>query len=144
MHCVDVNVLLHASFSGSALHVQSRALLMSLRRSGEQVTIPSLVVSGFLRVSTDRRVFDPPKSPDEAIAFVESLTASPSVVIVEPGVRHWAIFRDLVREHGLRGPDVTNAYLAAVALEYGATWVSYDRGFARFRGLHWKNPADRA
>jgi len=141
MHCVDVNVLLYASFSGSVHHEQARDLLNGLRRSGEQLTVPSVVVSGFMRVATDRRVYDPPKSADEAIAFIESVLASPTVGIVEPTARHWSIFRDLVREHGLRGPDVPDAYLAAIALERGATWVSYDRGFARFRGLQWLNPA---
>jgi toxin-antitoxin system PIN domain toxin len=122
-------------------HAQARDVLIELRRSAAQLAIPSMVISGFIRVATNRRVFDPPMNSDEAIAFVESPLASPTVSVVEPSGRHWTIFRDLVREHALRGPDITDAYLAAMALERGATWVSYDRGFARFRGLQWLNPA---
>ena len=32
--------------------------------------------------------------------------------------------------------------LAAAALEVNATWVSFDRGFSRFKALRWLNPAD--
>jgi predicted nucleic acid-binding protein len=31
---------------------------------------------------------------------------------------------------------------AAVAVEHGATWISKDRDFARFRGLRWRHPLD--
>jgi len=143
-HSVDVNVLLHASFTGSPLHEQSRDLVELLAREGDQLLIPSPVASGFLRLATDRRAFTPPKQPREAVAFLDALLATPTVSLVEPGRRHWPIFRSLIDEHALRGPDVSDAYLAAIAIERGATWVSYDRGFARFRGLRWLDPASPA
>jgi predicted nucleic acid-binding protein len=59
---------------------------------------------------------------------------------VRPGERHWGIFHDLVSQHGLRGNDIPDAYLAALALEQGATWVTTDRGFARYEGLRLLDP----
>jgi hypothetical protein len=53
---------------------------------------------------------------------------------------HWSIFRDLVASHRLRGNDVPDAYLAAIALEAGATMATLDRGFARFAGLRLADP----
>ncbi|MCX6431338.1 MAG: hypothetical protein NTX29_00645 [Actinobacteria bacterium] len=36
---------------------------------------------------------------------------------------------------------VTEVYLAACAMSLNATWVSFNRGFARFSGLTWSQPA---
>ena len=61
-------------------------------------------------------------------------------VRVRAGERHWPNFRGLVEQHGLRGNDIPDAYLAALALEQGATWVTTDRGFARYEGLRLLDP----
>jgi len=140
---VDVNVLLHASFDGSPVHAQAQDVLReSVGGGGGALLVPSVVASGYLRLSTDRRVFRNPKRPCDALAFLDALLGAPSVSLSEPGARHWSLFRGLVEEHSLTGPDVPDAYIAALAMERGATLVSYDRGFARFRGLRWLNPAE--
>lgn len=41
--------------------------------------------------------------------------AHPTVVIVEPGGRHWEILRPLLHTVQARGPRVADAHLAAVA-----------------------------
>jgi toxin-antitoxin system PIN domain toxin len=102
----------------------------------------SVVVSGFLRVATDRRVFIDPLDPAAALAFIDSLLASSAVSILDPGPRHWGQFRQMVQEYRPSSVDMTDVYLAAAALEVNATWVSFDRGFARFKALRWLNPAD--
>jgi len=35
---------------------------------------------------------------------------------------------------------VPDAYLAALAIEHGATWVTLDRAFRRFTGLRTESP----
>jgi predicted nucleic acid-binding protein len=47
----------------------------------------------------------------------------------------------LVDEVGARGNIVTDAWYAALAIEHGCTWISFDRDFARFPGLDWRAPA---
>jgi len=63
-------------------------------------------------------------------------------VPVRPGARHWSIFRKLWHDASARGNLVPDAFLAALAIEQGATWVTTDRGFARFPGLRWRVPLE--
>jgi len=78
-------------------------------------------------------------------AYCERLTmllAAPAATRVSAGERHWDSFRALCGEIGARGPDISDAFLAAVAIEQNATWLSADRGFARFPRLRWRHPLD--
>lgn len=56
------------------------------------------------------------------------------------GPRHWGIFRALCADAGAKGNLVPDAYLAAMAIESGCEWVTTDRDFSRFSGLHWRYP----
>ena len=91
---------------------------------------------------TNHRVYVEPTPPELAVAFCEAVLAAPAAVPIRPGARHWAIFTDLCRNVGARGNTVPDAYLAALAIEHGATWVTTDRGFARFPGLRWRPPLE--
>lgn len=141
LHCVDVNVLVQACLAASPRHDQARSWLLAHRAAPEGLGLFSVVVSGFLRVATDRRVFSEPLDAASAVSFIDSLMASPAVSILDPGPRHWGLFRQMVLDDRPRSVDMTDVYLAAAALEINATWVSFDRGFARFRELRWCNPA---
>jgi toxin-antitoxin system PIN domain toxin len=101
-----------------------------------------LVLAGFVRIVTHPRVFDPPSSIDEALAFVETLRERPNRVGVSPGERHWTIFSDLCRRSGARGNLVPDAYLAALAIESGAEWITTDGDYARFPGLRVRHPLE--
>jgi hypothetical protein len=142
MHAVDVNVLLAAVSTSHPHHVSARVTLEQLLAGAEPVGFPDVVLSGFLRLATSRAVFPQPLNPDEAWAAIDAVTGSPAARAFTPGPRHWGIFRGLCERYHLRGGDVTDAYLAAQAIEQHATWVSFDLGFARFRELTWLNPAD--
>jgi len=41
----------------------------------------------------------------------------------------------------VKGNLVTDAYLAALAIESGCEWISTDGDYARFKGLTWRRPA---
>lgn len=138
MHCVDVNGRVQAS----PRHHEARAWRLQQRSNPSGFGLFSVVVSGFLRVATDRRVFSEPLDPADAVAFIDGLTASPAVSLLKPGPGHWQRFREMVLAYRPASVDMTNIYLAAAAIEAHATWVSFDRGFARFRQLRWVNPAD--
>ena len=137
MHCVDVNVLVQAAMAAAPQHALARTWLQNQRLAPDGLGLFSLVLSGFLRVTTDRRVFSEPLDPAEAMAFIDSLLASPAVSVLEPGPRHWGMFRGMGLAHRPGAVDMTDVYLAAAALEINSTWVSFDRGFARFRALRW-------
>jgi uncharacterized protein len=142
MLCVDVNVLIYAHRSDLDEHSDYRDLLERLVNDTEPVGIPDLGLVGFVRVVTNRRIFAEPTSADEAWTAVDALLAAPSATRLSPGERHWTLFRELAADIDARGNDISDAYLAAYALENNATWLSADRGFARFRRLRWTHPLD--
>ncbi len=97
-------------------------------------------LSGLVRIVSHPRVFRPPSPIDDALGFVEDLFAQPTVVRLNPGLRHWTTFAGLCRESGATGNLVPHAYLAALAIEQGCELVANDADFARFKGLRWRHP----
>jgi predicted nucleic acid-binding protein len=81
-----------------------------------------------------------PSTLEEAFGFCEDLFSQPHCQVIEPGERHWEIFQRLCIEADVRGPRVTDAYFAALAIEWGCEWITLDRDYARFRGLRWSVP----
>ncbi|WP_343600475.1 TA system VapC family ribonuclease toxin [Mycobacterium sp.] len=142
MLCVDVNVLVYAHREDLAGHDDYRRLLERLANDDQPLGLPDVALAGFVRVTTNRRVFTEPTSTADAWRAVESLLAAPAAVRLVPGERHWTLFRRLAADIDARGNDVADAYLAAYALENNATWLSADRGFARFRRLRFYHPLD--
>jgi hypothetical protein len=142
MRFVDVNVLVHAHRPDSEHHSRYREWLDAARRAPEPLGLGSVVASGFLRVVTNPRVFRDPTPIDIALGFIEALGAGPATLAVDPGERHWSIFSDLCRRVNAKGNIIPDAYLAAVAIEHGATLVTADRGYGRFPGLRWEHPLE--
>lgn len=135
MRCVDVSVLVHAHRVEAPEHERYLGWLDAVRVGPEPVGLSDLVLSGFLRVVTHPKVFRDPSPLDVAIEFADHLRASPACVPVAPGERHWEIFSDLCRRADARGNLVPDAFLAALAIEHNATFVTADRGFHRFPSL---------
>jgi toxin-antitoxin system PIN domain toxin len=109
-----------------------RAWLEDRLNGHEQVGLVESVLASVVRIATHPRIFDPPSTPVQAVEFVDALRGAPNAAVVRPGSRHWTIFTELVTQHRVRGNDVPDAYLAAIALESGATVASRDRGLARY------------
>lgn len=101
-----------------------------------------LILSGFLRVITNARAFDPPMALERALAAADALRSRPNCVVVSPGQRHWEIFSRLCLVAGVKGNLVPDAYLAALAIESGSEWITTDRDYARFPDLRWRHPLE--
>ncbi|CAN5339575.1 type II toxin-antitoxin system VapC family toxin [soil metagenome] len=142
MRCVDVNVLVYAHRPEAPDHDRYRAWLDDARTSHEPLGVNDLVLSGFLRIVTHPRVFRDPSPLETALEFAEALRTAPRALPLAPGRRHWGIFVRLCRSTEVRGNLVPDAFLAAVAIERGATWYSADRSFARFAELRWRHPLE--
>ena len=142
MRCFDANVLVYAHRADLPEHEDYRALLERLANDDEPLGLPDIALSGYLRVITNRRIFTEPTTPSNAWDSLEAMIAAPATMRLRPGERHWALFRELAQDIDARGNDVPDAYLAAYAVENNATWLSADRGFARFRRLQWRHPLD--
>ncbi len=138
----DVNVFVYAMRQDSPYHQVYLDWLERVLGDDALVGVSEMVLSSAVRIVTNHRIFVEPSSTEDALAFCESVLAAPSSIEVRPGERHWGIFVRLLRKTRARGNDVADAYLAAMALEHGATWVTRDRGFARFDGLRIFDPGD--
>jgi toxin-antitoxin system PIN domain toxin len=136
----DVNVLIYAFRSDTAHHAQSKQWLDDVIAGEAQFGVSPLELTAVARIATNPRVFKIPSPVEEAFAYCDSLLNQPNCSPVLPGERHWAIFKRLCIETGTRGPRTTDAWFAALAIEHGSTWVTYDRDYARFPGLRWQQP----
>lgn len=144
MLCVDVNVLVYAHRADVPEHEAYRATLERIANGDEALGVPDATLAGFMRVVTNRRIFVEPTAPATAWRAVDLLLDAPAARLLKPGERHWEHFRRLAQEIDARGNDLADAHLAAYATENGATWLSADRGFARFSRLRWRHPLDVA
>lgn len=140
MLLADVNAFVYAHRPESPRAKEHRTWLQDALAGTEPFGVSELVLSAFLRIVTNHRVFREPTPPQTALSFCSVVLDAPSSVPVRPGVRHWGIFAELCTAVGARGNTVPDAYLAALAMEHGATWVTTDRDFARFPGLRWRTP----
>ena len=136
----DVNVLVYAHRADAPGHAAYREWLETLLNSDQAYGYSDLVLSGFLRVVTHPRVFNPPSDLTSALAFAEIIRSQLNAVSITPGERHWLIFKQLCETAGIKGNLVPDAYLAALAIESGSEWVTTDRDYSRFPGLKWRHP----
>jgi uncharacterized protein len=140
---LDANLLLYAYNADAPQHPRARPWLEKLFASPEWVGIPWLTLWAFVRISTNPRLTPAPLPAREAFRIVRTLLAQPRVTVLEPGPRHAEILERMAVENQATGPLVTDAVLAALAIEHGGTLASADRGFARFEKLRWINPLER-
>ena len=136
----DANVLLYAVNSDAPNHTAARSWLDGALSGGETIAFPWAVLLAFLRLATHPAVFPLPLGADAAIARVREWLRQPAATVAEPGSRHLEILAALVEESGVAGNLVSDAHLAALAIELDAELVSFDRDFARFAGLRWSVP----
>lgn len=142
MILLDANVLLYAYNSSFDRHKVARAWLESALTRQEPIRLSWMGIVAFVRISTNHRAFEHPLSTEEACAAVSSWLSWPSVEILEPGEKHWAVLNDVLAKHQLRGPVVTDAHIAALAIEHGARLCTSDGDFDRFENLKTLNPFD--
>ena len=109
-------------------------------RGDAQFGVTTLALSAVARIVTNPRAFPQPSPIEEVFAYCENLMSQPHCTIVSPGERHWAIFTRICAEAGIRGPKITDAWFAAVAIEHSCTWITFDRDYARFPELDWREP----
>jgi len=141
---LDANILLYAYDSKSTLHVVAREWLEAALSDVTPIGLPWQSVLAFLRISTDLRLAGARLTVEQATQLVESWLEQPNVLLLPTTGDHWPIFRRMLDEGQARGPLVSDAHLAALAIENGAVLHTTDRDFARFSGLRWHNPLARA
>ena len=142
MKLLDANILLYAYDSSSPHHAACRPWLDAALNSEEAVAVPWQALLAFVRIATNSRAVRRPLSGRDACGIVSSWLERPNVAVVGPGDQFWAIFQAQVADAQVSGPLVTDAALAALAFEHGATLCSTDSDFRRFRGLKLLDPTE--
>jgi uncharacterized protein len=121
----DVNVLVALAWPNHVHHERARAWFEESHRQG-WATAP-VTESGFVRVSSNRRVIPAATRPDAAIRLLREMTAL-------PGHAFWADDISIARsrwiaaERLLGHGQVTDAHLVALALRHRGKLVTFDRG----------------
>jgi uncharacterized protein len=137
---IDANILLFAVDRTSRFHEVAAQWLTEQLRGARRVGLPWQTLGAFLRISTHPRAAERPLAPQEAWSFVEDwLSAGPSW-IPEPTERHAEVLGSLILSYEVRGNLMSDAQLAALAIEHGLTLCSADTDFARFAEIRWENP----
>jgi uncharacterized protein len=137
---VDANILLYAVDASSQFHEPARNWLESSLNEPSRVGLPWVSLLAFQRISTHPRASTRPLSPRQAWSFVADWLDADAAWVPVPGERHAEIIRDLIVTGDLRGNLVTDAHLAALAIEHGVGVCSTDSDFARFPQVTWVNP----
>jgi toxin-antitoxin system PIN domain toxin len=132
----DVNVLIYAFRPDEPNHPVARPWLEQVIQRDAKFALSKMLLSALVRVTTNRRSYPMPAQLDQAFGFADDLMKQPHCMLIEPGEHHWDIFRRLCVETGTRGGDVTDAWYAALAIEWGCEWVTFDRDFLKFPGLN--------
>jgi hypothetical protein len=94
----------------------------------------------FLRISTNPRAFAKPVSIEQSWHQVREWLEAPSAWIPRPTERHPEVLERLLIGSQAVGDLVSDAHLAALAVEHGLTLCSADKDFTRFEALSFENP----
>jgi uncharacterized protein len=137
---VDANVLLYAVDASSPFHQSAKDWLESALNEPARIGLPWASLLAFQRISTHPRASASPLSPSQAWSFVADWLDAEATWVPVPGERHAEIIHELITAGDLRGNLVTDAHLAALAIEHGVGVCSADSDFARFPQITWVNP----
>ena len=140
---VDANVLLYAVDSKSHFHVTARTWLDEAMNGVERVGLPWVSLMAFQRIITHPRVTANPLTPADAWSYITDWLDADQAWVPTPGSRHRDILGQLLIDGDLHGNLVTDAHLAALAIENGTGICSFDSNFTRFNDLRWIDPNNR-
>jgi toxin-antitoxin system PIN domain toxin len=136
----DINLLLYAHDSISMFHAKALAWWKNLLSRADTIGLAQTVIFGFVRIGTNSRAYENPMTPAEGAGYVRLWLSQPNVQVLEARPEHVERVLKLLERLGTAGNLVTDAQIAALALEHDAELHTSDADFSRFEGLRWYNP----
>jgi toxin-antitoxin system PIN domain toxin len=137
----DVNVLVYAFRADSTEHDRYRAWLIATVNGPGDLALTDATLTGFLRITTNPRIYESPADTREAMQFATGLVHAPRSRWIGPTASSWNEFEDITQvDRRIRGNLIPDAWLAALAISHRCRLATADRGFARFDGLDWFDP----
>ncbi len=140
MKIIDLNILLYAVNTSFEQHHAVHLWWENTLNDEEPVGLPWVVLLGFIRISTNPRIFPQPLSIGATMDKIDLWLRHPNTLVVRETSEHWEILRELLEHTGTAANLTTDAHLAAIAINHGALLVSCDNDFSRFKNLRWMNP----
>ena len=140
MMLVDANLLLFSVDARSPHHARASTWLTEQLNGDRRIGLPWTSLAAFVRISTHPRASDNPLTPSDAWTHVEQWLACATAWIPAPTERHAEILGTLIQKYELRGNLVSDAQIAALAIEHGLAVCSADTDFARFEEIEWMDP----
>jgi toxin-antitoxin system PIN domain toxin len=137
---IDANILLYAVDQESPFHERSASWLTAQLNGPRRVALPWPTLVAFLRISTNARAFREPLAASTAWAHVHAWLDTEPAWVPVPTERHGDVFESLITRYHLTAGRISDAHVAALAIEHGLTVCSADTDFARFTELQWLNP----
>jgi toxin-antitoxin system PIN domain toxin len=136
----DANLLLYATDRESPFHKRASRWWLSALRGDEPIGLCPPTIFAYVRLATHPKVFLQPLSVEKAFAYIENWRQFPAVQWLDSDDAHLHRVKSLLLEAGAAGDLVTDAQIAAFAIQYGATVWSADLDFGRFSKVRWRNP----
>lgn len=136
----DINLLVYAYNSRAPGHHRAKDWWERMIRGEENIGIPWVVSTGFIRLMSNHRAVTVPMSPSGAVEHVLDWLRYHHVQPLNPGERHPEYLQRNLAIPGSGSNLVTDAHIAALAMESDAELHTSDSDFARFPDLRWHNP----
>jgi len=137
---LDVNLMIYVVDEEAREHERTLRWFEQALSGTETVALAWFALLGFLRITTRRQSTRDPWPIESALEEIQRWLAQPVATVIHPTDRHAAVLRDLLPPLGAGGNLTSDAHLAALAIEHGATLCSHDNDFSRFPGLRWEDP----
>lgn len=142
MYILDANILIYAYNPKSSESAKCTSWLTDKLNNFPAVGIPWVTINAFIRITTNHRAFINPLSIKEATDIITEILSLPSVINPKENQDFWGIYSNQLTVNKVTGPLVSDAYLAALSILHGATLVSTDKDFLRFRDVKLENPLE--
>ena len=140
MILLDANILIYAYSTTSPHHEAARVWLETTMSERKEVRLAWVAIAAFIRIITNSHLYKEIYSLEEACDRIDDLLSMSNVAILQPTERHWTILKRLLIGDQATQNLVTDAHLAALAIEHGASICTNDKDFTRFTGLKVINP----
>ncbi len=139
----DVNLLLYAYNRDAPEHDEARIWWESCLSGSETVGLTYPVLFAFVRIATGTYAMQRPMSVADAASCIELWRGRRVVRVIEPDSDYVVKVLKLLRSTGSAGGNlVTDAQIAALALQHDGTIHTADRDFEKFDGLKVVYPLD--
>ena len=127
----DTNILVAAFRTDHVHHAAAHQWLkqyLKESREGQKLVLPMQVVSGFIRLVTNVRIFPLVSNSAQAVEFIDWLLTDPKVQLLSQS-SEWPVMRQLVIDKKLSANHIPDAWLASLAISLSESFVTFDKGF---------------